>query len=119
MYCTAFAETSNSFSHSTRVQGAHFERSRELYRRKATSEIEYLKFKAQLDRSNAAVLAAEAALADAELDLDYAYVKSPIDGRAGRNMVDIGNLVGANETTLLTEVVDYSPLFVYFLLTQG
>jgi len=95
-----------------------FERSRQLYRQKATSEIEYLRFKAERDKAEAAVLGAEAALADAELNLDYAYVKSPIDGRAGRHQVDIGNLVGADETTLLADVVDYSPLFVYFQISE-
>ncbi len=95
-----------------------FERSRQLYRQKATSEIEYLRFKAERDKADAAVAAAESALSDAQLNLDYAYVKSPIDGRAGRHRVDLGNLVGAGETTLLTDVVDYSPLFVYFQISE-
>ena len=95
-----------------------FERSRQLYKRNATSEIEYLRFKAERDQANAAVLAAESALADAQLSLDYAYVRSPINGRAGRHRVDLGNLVGASETTLLTDVVDYSPLFVYFQISE-
>jgi len=95
-----------------------YARSQQLFRQNATSEIENLRFKAERDKANAAVLAAQAALADAQLDLDYAYVKSPIDGRAGRHLVDLGNLVGAEESTVLVSVVDQSPLFIYFQISE-
>lgn len=46
-------------------------------------------------------------------------MKSPIDGRVGRNMVDLGNLVGAQEKTLLTNVVNDSSVYAYFNLSEN
>jgi multidrug efflux system membrane fusion protein len=49
----------------------------------------------------AQVQAAQAALENAQLNLDYCYVHSPIDGRAGARLVDVGNVVQVNTTALL------------------
>jgi RND family efflux transporter MFP subunit len=58
--------------------------------------------------------AAAAKLDQARLDLAYTEVRSPIAGRAGRNLVDPGDLVGDGEPTLLTTVVQMDPIWVYF-----
>jgi multidrug efflux system membrane fusion protein len=55
---------------------------------------------------------AAAALQSAQLDLNYASIESPIDGRIGASMLRVGNLVEAG--TLLTTVVALDPMFVYF-----
>ena len=58
----------------------------------------------------------EAALASAELaqiNLDYATIKSPIDGVVSREKITVGNLVD-DGVTLLTRVVKIDPLYVYF-----
>ena len=65
-------------------------------------------------KADALILAAEASLKDAELDLAYCEVRSPIDGIPGRNLVDVGNLVDAGQKTHLTTVVQISPIWVYF-----
>lgn len=63
----------------------------------------------------AAVQAAEAALAQAKLDLDHAYVKAPIDGRASRAEITVGNLVQAGPNApLLTSVVSDSEIYADF-----
>jgi multidrug efflux system membrane fusion protein len=65
------------------------------------------------DRSaQAGVDVAAAALQSAQLDLNYASIESPIDGRIGASMLRVGNLVEAG--TLLTTVVALDPMFVYF-----
>src|SRR2546429_7312469 len=46
--------------------------------------------------------AAKAAIETAEINLDYCYIHSPIDGRAGARLVDVGNVVQANTTSLLS-----------------
>jgi RND family efflux transporter MFP subunit len=56
---------------------------------------------------------ASAALNSAELDLDYAFVRSPIDGRIGRMLVTPGNLVGPTMVSPLATVVSVDPLYVY------
>ncbi|QDU54496.1 Efflux pump periplasmic linker BepF [Aeoliella mucimassa] len=63
--------------------------------------------------------AAEAALAEAELDLEYTTVRSPIDGRITETLVDVGNLVGANEATHLATIVQNNPLYVYFNISES
>lgn len=74
----------------------------------------------EFDQRNAAMLgakaqmnAADAALASAELDLQYTRITAPISGRAGRAMVTKGNLASADQT-LLTTVVSVDPMHVYF-----
>jgi len=44
----------------------------------------------------------EAAVATAKLDLEYCSIHSPIDGRSGQRLVDVGNVVAANNNALLT-----------------
>ena len=61
---------------------------------------------------------AEASLDSAKLDLEWTRVTSPIKGRVSRNKIDVGNLVGATEKTLLTTVVDDDPIYVYFNVSE-
>ncbi|MFH0958361.1 MAG: efflux RND transporter periplasmic adaptor subunit, partial [Pseudomonadota bacterium] len=46
-------------------------------------------------------------------------VRSPINGRVSRNMVDIGNLVGVSGATVLANVVNDDLVYVYFNLTEA
>jgi multidrug efflux system membrane fusion protein len=62
---------------------------------------------------------ASAAVAAAELDLEYAFVRSPIDGRVGRILVTPGNLVGPSTAMALTTVVSVDPLYVYIDLDEA
>ena len=80
----------------------------------AVSEQELDRAKANRDMAEAAVLSATARLERAALDLSYTDVKSPISGLVSRNFVDVGNLVGSGEATLLATVRDIDPIFVYF-----
>ena len=64
-------------------------------------------------QSTADVLAAEAAVATAKLNLSFTEVRAPISGRASRALVTVGNLATADET-LLTTVVSQDPIYVYF-----
>lgn len=62
----------------------------------------------------AAVKADEAAVRLARLNLSYTTVKAPLSGRIGRRLVDVGNLVGAGEETLLATIMQMDPIYVYF-----
>jgi RND family efflux transporter MFP subunit len=64
------------------------------------------------------VAAARAAVESAKLNLSYTKIHSPIDGRASRHLVDVGNLVGADGPTLLTTVVSINPIYVYFTVNE-
>jgi multidrug efflux system membrane fusion protein len=65
--------------------------------------------------ADAAVLAAEAELKQAQLDLDHAYVKAPISGRVSRAEITTGNVVqaGAN-APVLTSIVSNDGIYADF-----
>jgi multidrug efflux system membrane fusion protein len=66
--------------------------------------------------ATAHVDAAAAALREAELNLEFTTVVSPIDGRVSRALVTRGNLVsgGQGDATLLTTVVSVDPIYASF-----
>lgn len=96
-----------------RLAQAQDARAQSLIDAKAISREEFEQRKANSAGADAAVRAAEAAVAAARLDLQFTQVRSPIAGRAGRALVTEGNLAQA-DATLLTTVVSQDPVFVYF-----
>jgi membrane fusion protein (multidrug efflux system) len=62
----------------------------------------------------AAVKQAQANVETARLNLGYATVTAPIDGRAGRALVTEGALVGQGEATELTTVEQIDPIYANF-----
>jgi RND family efflux transporter MFP subunit len=80
----------------------------------AVSQQDLDRAQAARDQSNAAVRLAEAQLAQAAINLSYTQVRSPVTGTVSRNFVDLGNLVGVGEPTLLTTVSAVQPIWVYF-----
>ena len=64
------------------------------------------------------VLADQAQIENARLQLDYARIKSPIDGVTGVRLVDPGNLVHASDTTGIVVVTQMDPIAVLFTLPQ-
>jgi membrane fusion protein, multidrug efflux system len=63
------------------------------------------------------VISAQAALASAQLNLEFTHVTSPISGRVSRQLVNIGNLVQA-DSTQLTTVVSIDPIYAYFSMDE-
>jgi RND family efflux transporter MFP subunit len=79
----------------------------------AGSEIDRITKTGKRDVARAAVEASKAALQSATLDLEFCEVRSPIDGRISKNLVDVGNLVGAaGQPTVLATIVSSKPLYV-------
>lgn len=66
----------------------------------------------------AAIKGDQAAIDNAQLNLNYADLRSPIDGRLGARLVDKGNLVHANDNTSLVTITELKPIFVSFTLPQ-
>jgi len=97
---------------------ADFERVETAAKSNAVSASEVGLRRAERDKASADIDSARAALDEARLNLDYTDVKSPIDGRVSRNLVDLGNLVGSGDATLLTTVVKLDPLHVYFEISE-
>ena len=79
----------------------------------------------QVDTQQAGVLQAqaniqgdEAAMATAKLNLDFASIVSPLEGRTGLRLVDPGNLIHATDATGIVTVTQIHPIAVIFTLPQ-
>ena len=66
----------------------------------------------------AAIAGDTAEIAKAQLQLNYTTIKAPISGQVSARRVDVGNLVGLGESTLLTTIVSNDPLYAYFSPSQ-
>jgi len=73
---------------------------------------------ATVDSLKAAINADQATIETAKLNLTYADIRSPIDGRAGQRLVDLGNLVQAGQATPLVSITQIKPIFVNFTVPQ-
>ena len=95
-----------------------FARDQEVIGERAISKQDYDTKKNAVDVDQAQVEAAAAALETANLNLEYCYIHSPIDGRAGARLVDVGNVVTANATSLLS-IQRLDPIYAIFTITEG
>jgi membrane fusion protein (multidrug efflux system) len=68
--------------------------------------------------ARAAVIAAQAAVDKAKLDLGFTKITSPVDGIAGLAKAQIGNLVGPGATEELTTVSTVNPIKVYIQVSE-
>lgn len=59
----------------------------------------------------------QAAIVAAEIDVEYCNITAPIDGRAGQRLVDVGNVVKANEGQLLT-IQRMEPIYADFTTSE-
>lgn len=72
---------------------------------------QYDSIKANAEATQATVHADEAAVERARLDLSYCSIRSPIDGRTGSVMIQIGNMVKPNDLSLVT-INQIAPIYV-------
>ncbi|MBU9676100.1 efflux RND transporter periplasmic adaptor subunit [Burkholderia multivorans] len=96
--------------HLARVQ---LQRVQTLIDAHATSQEELDNARAAAEQARADLQAADAAVADAKLNLGFTEVRAPIAGRVGSALATAGNLARADDT-LLTTVVSQDPVYVYF-----
>ncbi len=94
------------------------ERVRQAVASNAVSKQNLTTAEAEYEKAQASVLSSKARLTDAELDLQYTTIESPISGRIDESMVDVGNLVGAEGQTMLATIVKIKPIQVYFNLSE-
>lgn len=96
-----------------RLATGELARAKRLLDAKAGSQEEYDRRLQAKQAADADVAAARAAVEEAALNLEFTEIKSPIAGRAGRDLVNKGNLVTA-QSTLLTTVVSIDPIHFVF-----
>jgi len=100
------------------LKQANLKRAQQLVATGSISQLQYDVQSAEESVGASQVGIAQADLEKAKLDLAYTQLTAPISGRVSRNYVDMGNLVGAGEKTLLTEIVNDSSVYVYFDVSE-
>lgn len=93
------------------------ERLRPLYEQHAASQLDLDNATAALENSEANIAMSKADLDQAQLELDYTTVRSPISGYISERFVDIGALVGPGVNSKLAAVVKSDTVLVDFKMT--
>ena len=89
-----------------------------LVKQNAASKTDVDNWRNQRDSAQANLQGAQAQRDLAKLNLDYTEVRAPMDGRIDRRLVDTGNLVGSNQTTVLAQLSQINPIYVYFTISD-
>ncbi len=97
---------------------SQWNRAETLIATKAISQEEYDTRKNSVELTEAQARQAAAATEMSRLNMEYCTIRSPIDGRAGHRLVDVGNVVKANEGTLLT-IERLDPIYADFTIPQN
>ena len=93
-----------------------FERLSNLIKTNAVSKQQLDTARALLGQLDATVKADQAAIDMAQTQLDYTKIRSPIDGRAGTRLIDVGNVVRTTDTGGIVTINQLNPIFVNFAL---
>jgi RND family efflux transporter MFP subunit len=97
---------------------AQFTRYTNLAQNKAASQSDIDNWHYQRDLAQANLRAAEAQRDLAVLNLSYTDVRAPFDGRIDRRLKDPGNLVGSDGNTVLAQINQVDPTYVYFNISD-
>ncbi len=73
---------------------------------------------ASVSQSTATIEGDDAAIAAAKLNLDFTRITSPIQGRVGLRLVDVGNLIHANDAAGIVTINQIHPISLLFTLPQ-
>ncbi len=92
-------------------------RIRPLYEQNAASQLDLDNAEAAYESAVATVAMSEADLAQAELELGYTIVRSPLSGHISERNVDLGTLVGPGGKSLLATIVKSDTVLVDFSMT--
>jgi len=97
---------------------AEYKRQQRMYKENATSLNNVEIWLAKSHESSADVDKAKANVSIAEINYSYTHIKAPFNGRIGRHLVDLNNLVGNGVATTLATIEQIDPLYVYFNLNE-
>ena len=97
---------------------AQYERNKVLYEQGVVAKQDLDTLQASFGTFEGTIAADKAAIQNAELNLTYCYIKSPIDGRIGLRQVDPGNYVTAAGGTAMVVITQLHPIAVVFTLPE-
>jgi len=113
------AEADLARNQASRTQAElHLKRIQDAFSKNVATEMEVIDAQARYDEATAGVAAGQAAVEQAKLNYGWTHIRAPYDGRVSRNFVDIGNLVGTSEPTLLANIVQIDPIYAYFDVSE-
>jgi membrane fusion protein (multidrug efflux system) len=93
-------------------------RQKQLLESGATPQKEYDTAETSELTASAEVELQSANLTVAELDLSYTSIASPVNGRAGERLLDVGSYVSAGSNALLTTCQQTDPISAYFTISE-
>ena len=96
---------------------AQYNRTEELSKTKVVSSQDLDNSRANADAAAGTVQADQASVEQAQINVDYCSIYSPVDGRASKRMVDAGNVVNANATQLLL-IQRQDPIYAEFTIPE-
>jgi membrane fusion protein, multidrug efflux system len=100
-----------------------FQRYTDLLPTKAVSQDDYDTKKNALDLATAQLEGSNAAVETARLNLEYCTIDSPVDGRAGQHLVDIGTVVSQNSMSgsqgPLVVIQTLDPIYIDFTCAES
>jgi len=97
---------------------AQLRRYEELLQKQFVSREQYDQVRASASAFEATVEADKATVESAKLQLSYATIRSPMDGRTGSLLANEGNLVRVNDNTALVVINQVRPIYVSFSLPE-
>jgi RND family efflux transporter MFP subunit len=95
-----------------------YQRQTDLLKRQVSAQVAYDQALAQRDTAQANVQSAKANERQAEINLSYTNVTAPFDGVVSVRQVSIGQFVGATSATVLSTIVELSPIWVNFTASE-
>jgi len=94
-------------------------RFKELFDEGVVSRDEFESYQTQAATYKAQLADNRAKVENARIQLGYTKIYSPINGVIGRVQVDVGNLVGQGENTLLATISTMDPIYVSFSVSEN
>jgi multidrug efflux system membrane fusion protein len=90
----------------------------ELLGKNFISKEAYAQIRTNAETAAAVAKASQAALENARLNLEYCTIASPLDGYAGKALLQAGNLVKANDVNPLVVINQVKPIYVNFAVPE-
>lgn len=90
----------------------------ELLEKNFVSKEAYAQIRTNADTAEAVVKASQASMESARLNVEYSTIRSPIDGYAGKVLLQNGNMVKANDTNPLVVVNQVKPIYTTFSVPE-
>jgi len=99
------------------IADRNFTRGKKLVKDGLISQLDMDKLSNQMDAATASKQQAQAGLDDAKLNLGYTKIMAPLDGRVGKSLFALGDIINPSSDTLTT-LVKLNPIYVSFQVNE-